>query len=115
MSNPQGASTVLKVIAPFRFIDDQPKDASLAHWNEKHPEVVRRCIPTAERYVQNVPIRISDRTWSFDGISELWFPDMEALKQGFADQELQKELHADEDRFAKRENLWVIASEIEVW
>ena len=106
---------MLKVIAPFRFVDGKPKEESLAHWNEKHPDVVRKCIPTAERYVQNVPIRISDRTWSFDGVSELWFRDMDALKRGFEDPELQAELHADEDVFAKREELWLISTEIPIW
>lgn len=106
---------MLKIIAPFNFVDGQPKEQSLAHWNNKHPEVVRRCIPTAERYVQNVPIRISGRTWSFDGVSELWFPDMDAIKRGFGDPELQRELHEDEDRFAKREELWLISNEIQIW
>lgn len=106
---------MLKVIAPFNFVDSQPKAESLDYWNTRHPEVVRRCIPTAERYVQNVPIRMSDRTWSFDGVSELWFPDMDAIKRGFGDPELQRQLHADEDRFAKREELWLITNEIQIW
>jgi hypothetical protein len=106
---------MLKIIAPFHFVDSQPKERSLEHWNTKHPEVVRRCIPTAELYVQNVPIRMSNRTWSFDGVSELWFPDMDAIKRGFGDPELQRELHADEDRFAKREELWLIVNETQIW
>lgn len=106
---------MLKIIAPFNFVDHQPREKSLEHWNTKHPDVVRKCIPTAERYVQNVPLRMSDRTWSFDGVSELWFADMDAIKRGFGDAELQRELHADEDRFAKRENLWLLTTELEIW
>jgi hypothetical protein len=106
---------VLKVIAPFSFVEGKSREECLDHWNNKHPDVVRRCIPTAERYVQNVPIQMSSRTWSFDGLSELWFPDMDAIKRGFGDPELQKELHADEDRFAKREELWFISTELKIW
>ncbi len=106
---------MLKIIVPFHFVDEQPREQSLDHWNNKHPEVVRRCIPTAERYVQNVAVPMSDRKWSFDAVSELWFPDMDAIRRGFGDPDLQRELRADEDQFAKREDLWLIATELEIW
>lgn len=106
---------MLKIIAYFHFRKDLPPDDCLRHWKERHPDVVQRCIPGAERYIQNVPVKISDRSWPFDGVSELWFKDMDAVKRGFAPGPLQDELHQDEARFSEGEVTWLLVSEREVW
>jgi uncharacterized protein (TIGR02118 family) len=104
-----------KVIAVFKFRPDISAEEARRHWNERHPDVVRECIPGVQRYVQNVPIMHPRRQWPFDGVSELWFADMDAIRAAYADPALQEKLHQDEAVFARTDFDWAIVEELECW
>ncbi|WP_116202535.1 EthD domain-containing protein [Amycolatopsis circi] len=100
---------MLKIIATFKFRPDLSREEAQAYWNDTHNDVVRRCLPECRKYVQNVSVPVRSRSWPYDGISELWFDDMESIKRSFSGP-LNDELVADEEKFAVDKN-WVIVTE----
>ncbi len=105
---------MLKIVAMFKFVQDKPHEESLRYWTEVHSTVVPRCLPQCRRYVQNVPVPVRSKEWDFDGVSELWFDDMNAIREAFAGP-LADELRADEANFADPDrSTWIITQENEV-
>lgn len=104
---------MLKIIAMFNFRPDLSREEAQAYWNETHNDVVRRCLPECRKYVQNVTIPVRTQTSQFDGISELWFDDMDAIRRSFSSP-LNDELVADEEKFAVNKQ-WVIVTESPVF
>jgi uncharacterized protein (TIGR02118 family) len=105
---------VHKIIAMFKFRDDKPYDECREHWQTVHSQVVTRSLPECRRYVQNVAVPVRSRDWTFDGVAELWFDDMDSIRRSF-EGPLADELRADELNFANMESsTWMIVREHEV-
>ncbi|MEV0663785.1 EthD family reductase [Actinomadura luteofluorescens] len=103
-----------KIIAMFKFRDDKPYEECREHWNVVHSEVVARSLPECRRYVQNVAVRVRSQKWDYDGVAELWFDDMDAIRRSF-DGPLADDLRADEHNFADMgSSTWMIVNENEV-
>jgi uncharacterized protein (TIGR02118 family) len=100
---------MLKIITTFNFRPDMSREEAQRYWNETHNKIVRRCLPECRKYVQNVPVPVGSRSWDYDGISELWFDDMESIKRSFSGP-LNDELVADEENFAVNKR-WLIVNE----
>jgi uncharacterized protein (TIGR02118 family) len=71
------------------------------HWVEKHGPLMVRIVPGMVHYTQNVPIDKPGLGDDADGISELWFDDIDALKDYLDWRETPeaRELRVDEDLF----------------
>jgi uncharacterized protein (TIGR02118 family) len=105
---------MLKIIAMFKFRADKPHEESMSYWNDVHSTVVPKCLPQSRRYVQNVPVPIRGKDWGYDGVSELWFEDMAAIRDSF-EGPLADDLRKDEENFADADRShWIIVSENEV-
>ncbi|MFD6063541.1 MULTISPECIES: EthD domain-containing protein [Rhodococcus] len=100
---------MLKIVAMFNFRPDMTHEAGQRYWNEVHNDVVRRCLPECRKYIQNVSVPVRSQAWDFDGVSELWFDDMDAIKRSFSGP-LNDELVADEENFAVNKR-WMIVTE----
>jgi uncharacterized protein (TIGR02118 family) len=106
---------MLKIIGMYNFRPDVPLEQCVRHWTTVHPGVVRRTVPGVQRYVQDVPVRMSRRSWPYSAISELWFDDMAAIKTAYGSPELAAERIADESIFMTQEYSWLIAEELVQW
>ena len=104
---------MLKIIAMFNFRPDMSYDAARDYWNEVHNDVVRKCLPECRRYIQNIAVPVRSQQWDYDGVSELWFDDMESIKRSFSGP-LNEALVADEEKFAVNKR-WMIVNESPVF
>lgn len=106
---------MLKIVSFFNFRPDVPTEESRRYWLSNHEQVVKEALPECRKYVQNPPVLMSRREWMWDGISELWFDDMDSIRRSF-EGPLADKLRADEDRFVDRENVhWMIVEEKDVF
>jgi uncharacterized protein (TIGR02118 family) len=72
-----------------------------SYWVEKHGPLMVRVVPGILHYTQNVPVETPGLPDDADGIAELWFEDMDALRD-YLDWRSSKdalELRRDEDVF----------------
>lgn len=49
------------------------------HWREHHSKLVLQ-LPGVRRYVQNRPVAVRDGDPPYDGVAEVWFEDLDALR-----------------------------------
>jgi len=84
-------------LAPAAFHD---------YWRNRHPEFVCR-IPGLRRYVQNHAITDDG---PFDGIAEVWFEDMDAMRANAGRPELEA-VRADEANFLDTANMGAIIAD----
>ena len=85
---------MLKQASFFKRRPDLSPEAFHDYWRNRHPEVVCR-IPGLRRYVQNHVIGDDS---PFDGIAEVWFEDMDAMRANVGAPELDA-VRADEAHF----------------
>ena len=111
MSDPSIGSQ-LKIVAPFHFRADTPREECERYWIEEHAKVVEACLPECRRYVQNIAVPVRSRTWPFGGVAEIWFDDMDAIRRSF-EGELAEQLRKDERVFSPGGDLaeWMIVRE----
>lgn len=74
---------MLKIIAAFKFREDKPYEECKRYWLEEHPRIVTANYPECRRYIQNVAVPVRSRSWPYDGVAEIWFDDMAALRRNF--------------------------------
>lgn len=99
---------MVKIVAFVRHRADWSFDQFARHWIEQHSEIVRG-LPGLRGYVQNPAVQIEGRDWPYDGMAELWFDDLNAVREAFRGPEADA-VRADEDRFVG-ELVWFIADE----
>ena len=85
---------MIKQATFFKRRSDLEPVAFHDYWRNRHPEFVCR-IPGLKRYVQNHAIGDDGH---FDGIAEVWFDDMDAMRANAAAPELEA-VRADEANF----------------
>jgi uncharacterized protein (TIGR02118 family) len=56
----------------------------LKYWRESHGPLAAKVIPGVRRYVQNHPIKIPGYEFEIDGITEMWWDDLESLQNYLA-------------------------------
>ncbi|QUH01812.1 EthD family reductase [Saccharopolyspora erythraea] len=72
---------MVKVVALIRRREDLSREEFLRRWQSEHPEFVR-ALGGVLRYVQN-PAIAHRRDWPYDGLAELWFGSVEAVRAAF--------------------------------
>ncbi|MEM7019886.1 MAG: EthD domain-containing protein [Pseudomonadota bacterium] len=101
---------MIKITEFFKRRQGMSRVAFIEHWQTAHTHVVMG-IENLRFYVQN-PVLQTDSlpaTW-FDGMVEVWFDDVEALRTN-ARSDYWPEVIADEKRFIDRDSLRVVMSE----
>jgi uncharacterized protein (TIGR02118 family) len=103
---------MVKVIAFLRRRADLTFDDFVEHWSENHSVFVRE-LPGIRRYVQNAAHLRPGREWPYDGVAELWFDDVAAVKIAFAS-EAAEPMREDEGAFIDSMD-WLLVDENEMW
>ena len=103
---------MLKIIAPFKFRTDKPYEECAKYWVEVHSQTVAACLPECKKYIQNLAVPVRSRAWPFDGVAEIWFEDMSAIRRSFQG-ELADRLREDELVFSPggEASAWMITEE----
>ncbi len=81
----------------------------LHHWQTNHAEVVKK-LPGLRKYVQGPAVTRAGREPVIDGIAELWFDDVEALRKAWRSPEGQA-VREDEKRFIDLERSYAFWAE----
>lgn len=76
---------MIKIVAVIRKKPGMSREEFQRHWNEDHPAYVRR-LPGIRRYRQNPAVE-HRAEWPFDGMAELWFDSIRAVKEAYAGEE----------------------------
>lgn len=87
---------MVKSIVMLRRRPDLTHEEFDRHWREVHAPLVLQ-LPGIRRYVQNRPIEVGGEP-PHDGVSEVWFEDLEALRAATGSA-IWPEILADEDNF----------------
>jgi len=83
---PPGArSPGVKIVGLVRRPDGMTHDAFVEHWLHRHVPLALRHHPALHRYVTNVVEQRLGDAPDWDGIAELCFPSIEAMRTGFFD------------------------------
>ena len=85
---------MLKQITWFRRRADLSREAFAQHWGTRHAAIVSE-LPGLRRYVQN---HVTADGGDVDGVAEVWFDDIEAMRANVGRPELDR-IRADEPNF----------------
>ncbi len=88
---------------------DLSREDFLHHWQTNHAEVVKK-LPGLRKYVQGPAVTRAGREPVIDGIAELWFDDVEALRKAWRSPEGQA-VREDEKRFIDLERSYAFWAE----
>jgi uncharacterized protein (TIGR02118 family) len=103
---------MVKIVAFVRKRDDMTQDAFRAYWQDHHSKVVAR-LPGLRRYVQNPALDLGGRReWPYDGVAELWFDDVDAVRAAFKSEESTR-VREDEPNFTQTID-WLLTTEFPV-
>ncbi len=71
------------------------------HWKETHGPLAAKVVPGMRKYIQDHLVELPGVKNEFDGITEVWFDDVEAFQRYLAWRQTDeaKVLHDDEDKF----------------
>jgi uncharacterized protein (TIGR02118 family) len=107
---------MLKIISTFRFRADKPYEECKRYWLEEHRKIVESNYPECRRYIQNITVPVRSRSWPFDGVAEIWFDDMDAIRRNFRGP-LADAVREDEQVFSAGgdQSDWAIVEEIEIF
>jgi uncharacterized protein (TIGR02118 family) len=99
---------MLKIVSVIKRRPDLTFEQFIEHWQQRHPAFVTQ-LPGLRRYIQNPAVPHPRRTWPWDGMAELWFDDMRAIKLAFESPAADR-VREDEQNFIG-EQQWFIATE----
>ena len=103
---------MVKIVAFVRKKDDLTQDAFRAYWQDHHAHLVA-ALPGLRKYVQNPALDMGGRReWPYDGVAELWFDDVDAVRAAFESEESAR-VREDEPNFTKVID-WFLATEFPV-
>lgn len=88
---------MVKQVSAFRRRTDITDAAFRNHWRHRHADVVQR-LPGIRSYVQNHVMAKLGGHAAYDGVAEVWFDDMAAMRQNANSLPL-ADIRADEARF----------------
>jgi uncharacterized protein (TIGR02118 family) len=98
----------LKIVSVIKRRRDLTFEQFLEHWQERHPAFVTR-LPGLRRYIQSPAVPHPRRTWPWDGMAQLWFDDLRAIKLAFESPEADR-MREDELNFIGEQE-WFIATD----
>lgn len=103
---------MVKIISCLKRRAELTHDEFVRHWHATHGPVVRELMPGLRRYVQNPTVTVKSRTWAWDGVAELWFDDVVAVRAAFSSPGWER-IKQDEEHFIA-EQTWVLVTEVPV-
>ena len=99
---------MLKIVSVIRRRPDLSFEEFLAHWQAVHPGFVSQ-LPGLRRYIQSPALPHPRRTWPWDGMAQLWFDDIAAIKVAFESPAADR-MREDEKNFIGAQE-WFIATD----
>jgi uncharacterized protein (TIGR02118 family) len=99
---------VIKIIALVQRNDDLSHEEFVDYWQNHHAKLVSQ-LPGLRRYVQNPAIDLAGRDRPYDGCAELWYDDIDAVRDAGRSPESDR-VREDEPRFVKKID-WFLATE----
>ena len=107
---------MIKMIAFLKKKEGVTSEEFSRYWFEKIGPLAASTMPGFRRYVQNHAVQLPNATGTprFDGVTEIWFDDVEALQKFFkaALSDEGEELRTEEDKiFDAEKNFFFIAEE----
>ncbi|MBA2555912.1 MAG: EthD family reductase [Chloroflexi bacterium] len=100
---------MIKVVALLRRREGLSHEEFESHWRDVHPHYVR-ALPGVRRYVQSPAVDLPRKQWPYDGLAELWFDDVAAVRAAFASAAADP-MREDEGRFLESID-WFLAGEL---
>jgi uncharacterized protein (TIGR02118 family) len=100
-----------KIIALVRRNEDMTYDEFRTYWQDHHSQIVAK-LPGLRRYIQNPALDLAGKEWPYDGVAELWFDDVDAIRDAFRSPEADA-VREDEPRFVRTIE-WFLADEFPV-
>ncbi|MXY53447.1 MAG: EthD family reductase [Gammaproteobacteria bacterium] len=97
---------MLKQITWFRKRRDLSRTAFAQHWRTRHAVIVSE-LPGIKRYVQN---HVTAESNALDGVAEVWFDDIEAMRANVGRPELDR-IRADEPNFLDTQSMGTLVVE----
>lgn len=97
---------MLKQITWFRKRTDLSRKAFAEHWRTRHAAIVST-LPGIRRYVQN---HATGESEAVDGIAEVWFDDIDAMRANVGRPELDR-IRADEPNFLDTDSMGTLVVE----
>lgn len=102
---------MIKIVAVIKKKPTLSRDEFIRYWHDDHPFFVR-ALPGIRGYRQN-PAIDHRKEWPFDGMAELWFDDVSAVKEAYSGDEAAA-LFAHEEEFLESTQ-WFISEEAPVF
>ncbi len=98
-----------KLLSVLQRRGDLTRQEFLKYWKEKHGPLAMKIVPGLRRYAQNHPADVPGVESDIDGIAELWFDDLQAVRNYWAwrQSDAAKPLIEDEKKFSERSKVWV--------
>jgi uncharacterized protein (TIGR02118 family) len=106
---------MIKTVTLLTRRPDLTPEEFQAYWRDVHAPLVLK-LPGVRRYVQSRPVHIPGRTPPYDGLAEVWYDDLEALRATIGSRACE-ELLADEVNFmgpATEQSIFFIVEEDEI-
>jgi uncharacterized protein (TIGR02118 family) len=101
---------MIKVVEFFSRRADLAPEAFLAHWRDRHTQVVLG-IAGLRRYVQNPVIGLAGvPAWEFDGVVEVWFDSLQVMRDN-GRSDYWPVVVEDEKRFIDRDSRQLLLAE----
>jgi uncharacterized protein (TIGR02118 family) len=102
------SSGPVKIVSVIRRRPDLTFEQFVDHWQQRHPLYVNQ-LPGLRRYIQSPAMPQPRPTWPWDGMAQLWFDDMHAIKLAFESPEADR-IRDDEKNFIGDQE-WFIATD----
>lgn len=93
---------MIKLFSILKRRSDLTQGEFVRYWKETHGPLAAKLVPGLRRYVQCHPVSVSGAETNIDGIAELWFDDVQAVRKYWIwrQSDAAKQLREDEGRFA---------------
>ena len=103
---------MIKTIAVARRKEGMTHEDFIEYWGEKHAPLVVKTWPGLRKYVQDRTIIEPGQPYDADGIVEMWYDDLAAMKKAMAwvQSEAGRPLREDGDKFCdlRAGGFWVV-------
>ncbi|MPZ68009.1 MAG: EthD family reductase [Actinobacteria bacterium] len=104
---------MVKSIVVLKRRDGMSHQEFIEHWRHNHAPLVLG-LPGVKRYVQNCPVEIPGKEPPYDGVAEVWFDSLEALRTAVTSPQWEVVL-GDEKNFMGPTTKESVAVTVEEW
>jgi uncharacterized protein (TIGR02118 family) len=102
------SSSPVKIVSVIKRRPDLNFEQFIEHWQQRHPFFVTQ-LPGLRRYIQSPALPHPRRTWRWDGMAQLWFDDVAAIKLAFESPAAER-MREDEKNFIGEQE-WFIGTD----